>query len=187
MQRETLLFGSLLAVAALYAASRTQRGQVAAVDAVEFVTVTAQRIADEAWRVSRGLRNRNPGNIDYLPPLRAWRGQLGKEPDSPATYGNGRFGVYDTDQSGVRAIAQELLKDFRAGIDSVRELIYSWAPPNENDSAAYASKVAKAVGVGASDRIDVHARLPDLVAAIIKHENGVQPYAMQDLQRWVYS
>jgi hypothetical protein len=99
----------------------------------------------------------------------------------------GRFGVFDGPANGVRAIGHELLLDVSRGISSVRGLIDNWAPPGENDTGAYAKAVANAVGVAPEQRIDVRAQLPQIVAAIIKHENGVQPYPAEDLQKWVFS
>jgi hypothetical protein len=165
-----LLGGALV----VYLLSRTQRGQEIASDAVEFAAMTAREIA----QLPRGLRNKNPGNIGYLPPLKAWRGQVGRD---------GALGVYDTDQNGVRAIGQELLLDARRGVNTVRELITSWAPPNENDTETYIKNVCKWVGVGASDRIDVRGLLPQLVSAIIRQENTLQPFSLSEIQTWVYS
>ena len=57
-------------------------------------------------------------------------------------------------------------------------MIGRWAPPNENDTGAYVRAVAASVGVGADEEIDVHefAILRPLTLAIIRHENGQQPY-----------
>jgi hypothetical protein len=132
----------------------------------------------------RGIRNNNPGNIDWITdPAKRWDGMIRKETAAEG----GRFGVFVTAQKGVRAIGQELLLDVRRGVRSVRGLIQNWAPPGENNTSAYASAVAKPLGVAPEQDIDIRAKLPLIVAGIIKHENGVQPYAMADLQRWVYS
>ena len=159
---------------------------MAAADAVEFVSTAAQ----EAWRATLGLRNRNPGNIDWIVnPLQRWRGMIAR---------NGRFGVFDTDANGVRAIGKELERAASRGARTVDHLIGgipqkdgsrydAWAPPQENDTAAYVRNVAKWVGVGANDAIDIHGLLPELTAAIIRQENGAQPYALDDIARWVYS
>lgn len=174
----------LLGVVALVAgcvvirARRTESDDSESGGVLEFVTVTATKIADEFWRVSLGLRNRNPGNIDYLPPSKAWRGQVGQ---------NGRFGVYDTDQNGVRAIAQELLLEERRGAHTVAQQITVWAPPTENNTASYISAVSRALGVDSNTPISLNAYLPALVAAIVKHENGVNPYSDAQIQQWVWT
>jgi hypothetical protein len=183
VRREYLFFGALLAVAALYVASRSKRGEVAAADAVEFVTVTAQRIANEAWRVSLGLRNRNPGNIDFIAnPLQRWRGMKSTPGEG------GRFGEFDTDANGVRAIGKELQLEERRGAHTVRQQIEVWAPSSENDVAAYAKSVAKSIGFGVDEQIPrLDLVLPEFVAGIIKVENGVQPYTLDDIAKWVFS
>ncbi len=125
----------------------------------------------------RGIRNNNPGNLVYIPdPARAWDGQIGSD---------GRFGVYDTAARGVRALGKQLEKHARSGMRTVRTLINVWAPPSENNTGAYVAQVAKALNVAPDLMIDVSARLPQLAAAIIQHENGRQPYAMADIERWV--
>lgn len=130
----------------------------------------------QAWQ-PRGIRNNNPGNLEWLPPGRAWNGQIGSD---------GRFGVYDTPANGVRAMARQLLKYSREGLNTVRSIIAKWAPASENDVGAYARSVAARMGVGPDESISVSASLPRLVAAMIRHENGQQPYSMSDIERWVY-
>jgi len=131
----------------------------------------------------RGVRNNNPGNIDFNP-RNAWQGQLGLELGVPRP----RFARFDAPENGIRALAK-LLLNYRGkdgmpgvggpGIDTVRETISRWAPGNENDTEAYISAVAKALGVRPNAVIDVRQRpvLRALVVEIITHENGRQPYA----------
>lgn len=131
----------------------------------------------------RGVRNNNPGNIDFNP-RNNWQGQIGLELGVPRP----RFARFDTPENGIRALAK-LLLNYRGkdgmpgvggpGIDTVRETINRWAPGHENDTAAYIAAVAKALGVEPESVIDVRRPqvLRALVVEIIKHENGRQPYA----------
>ncbi|WP_296276551.1 structural protein P5 [Pseudomonas sp. UBA7530] len=131
----------------------------------------------------RGVRNNNPGNIDFNP-RNNWQGQLGLELGVPRP----RFARFDSPENGIRALAK-LLLNYRGkdgmpgvgghGIDTVRETISRWAPGNENDTAAYIAAVAKALGVKSDAVIDVRQRpvLRALLVEIITHENGRQPYA----------
>ena len=132
---------------------------------------------------NRGVRNRNPGNIDYNP-RNDWQGQLGLEEGVP----NPRFARFDSAENGIRALAKLLInyggKDGLPGIggqgiDTVREIISRWAPGGENDTEAYIAAVARAVGVKPNDALKIKApsTLTLLVAAIIHHENGSNPYA----------
>ncbi len=127
---------------------------------------------------TRGIRNHNPGNIDRQPKVR-WQGM------SADQSGDRRFVVFDSPKWGIRAIARVLItyQDAREAadgskIDTVREIIARWAPPAENDTGAYAEHVAKLIRLGVDEKIDVYdyATMRALVAAIITHENGVQPY-----------
>lgn len=90
-----------------------------------------------------------------------------------------RFVVFVAPEWGIRAIARTLLTYQNTHkLNTVREIINRWAPPVENDTGAYVGVVASAVGVGADDVVDVDGvgvMLP-LVRAIIRHENGYDPY-----------
>lgn len=131
---------------------------------------------------ARGLRNNNPGNIDYNP-RNDWQGQL---PPDPAI--EKRFARFDSPENGIRALAK-LLINYRGkdgmpgiglkGIDTVRETINRWAPAVENDTEAYINAVSVAAGVLSNEQIDIRDRriLLGIVTAIIKHENGSMPYA----------
>ena len=130
----------------------------------------------------RGVRNRNPGNIDYNP-RNAWQGQLGLEEGVSKP----RFARFDHPENGIRALGK-LLINYRGkdgmpgvggkGIDTVLETINRWAPSNENDTQAYATAVAKRLGVRATDPINIEdpATLRGMVLSIIVHENGGNPY-----------
>lgn len=131
---------------------------------------------------TRGVRNNNPGNIDFNP-RNDWQGQIGIE----ATGNPPRFAVFSSPQYGIRAMAK-LILNYRGkdgmpgvggkGIDTVREVITRWAPGNENNTEAYVQAVAKAMRVQPNDPIQLANRLllTPMVAAIIRHENGFAPY-----------
>ncbi|MFJ5180033.1 structural protein P5 [Pseudomonas fulva] len=130
----------------------------------------------------RGVRNNNPGNIDHNP-RNAWQGQLGLE----VGVANPRFARFDHPENGIRALGKLLLnyrgKDGmpgvgRPGIDTPLEFINRWAPANENDTNTYAQAIAKHLGVGVRDSIDISRPqiLRELVVGIIVHENGGNPY-----------
>ncbi|MFP3369294.1 structural protein P5 [Pseudomonas sp. SIMBA_068] len=130
----------------------------------------------------RGVRNNNPGNIDFNP-RNAWQGQLGLEEGVAKP----RFARFDHPENGIRALGK-LLINYRGkdgmpgvggkGIDTVLETINRWAPSNENDTQAYASALAKRLGVSTTDPINIKdpATLRGMVLSIIIHENGGNPY-----------
>lgn len=132
---------------------------------------------------ARGVRSNNPGNIDFNP-RNDWQGQLGVELGVTKP----RFARFDSPENGIRALAKLLLnyrgKDGmpgvgKPGIDTPLEFINRWAPSSENDTQSYASAIAKRLGVGVRDSIDI--AKPDVLAVavtgIIVHENGGNPYA----------
>jgi hypothetical protein len=132
---------------------------------------------------TRGIRNNNPGNIDFNK-ANDWQGQLGYEEGVPTP----RFARFDTPENGIRALAK-LLINYRGkdgmpgigapGIDTVRETIDRWAPSSENNTGAYIDAVASAAGVQPNTQIDIRSQrtLLGIVTAIIQHENGGNPYA----------
>lgn len=131
--------------------------------------------------VTRGVRNNNPGNIDYNP-RNQWQGQL---PPDPAI--EKRFARFDTAENGIRALAKLVLayrgKDGMpgvggTGIDTVREVINRWAPGVENDTESYIKAVAAGVGVAPNQPIDLRnfRTLIAITTGIIQHENGSVPY-----------
>lgn len=132
--------------------------------------------------VTRGVRNNNPGNIDYNP-RNQWQGQLA--PDSTIEK---RFARFDSAENGIRALAKLVLayrgKDGMPGIggqgiDTVREVIDRWAPGVENDTESYIKTVAAGVGVAPNQPIDMRnfRTLIAITTGIIQHENGSVPYA----------
>lgn len=123
----------------------------------------------------RGVRNNNPGNIDYSPSNK-WNGQLGMEEGVASP----RFARFDTPENGIRALGK-LLQTYQRvyGLNTVSQIISRWAPSNENDTAAYVKSVEKRTGSapGAKIRLADPDVLKGFVVAIIAHENGGNPYS----------
>ena len=119
----------------------------------------------------RGIRNANPGNIDRT--TERWQGMATDQS------GDKRFVVFAEPVWGLRALAKVLLSYQRKyGLRTPAAIIARWAPPVENDTGAYARQVAKALGVGVDDHVDLTkaATLERILPAIVQHENGQQPY-----------
>lgn len=118
----------------------------------------------------RGIRNNNPGNIRHT--STKWDGLA----DPPS---DGTFCRFVDPEHGIRAIAKIVTTYYeKRGIATVRGIIDRWAPPVENDTAAYIDHVCQRTGLGADQVIDPReiGIMPSIVAAIILHENGIQPY-----------
>lgn len=126
-------------------------------------------IADIA-RPTRGLKNRNPGNLRANPKVK-WRGQISVDAKG--------FAIFDDDVNGLRAIIIDLHTGYvRDHQVSILGLIAEYAPPVENDTKKYARFVADRLGV------DPLASIPfdrptaaELAKAIVRIEQGIQPYA----------
>ncbi|MBF8753758.1 structural protein P5 [Pseudomonas guariconensis] len=140
---------------------------------------------------ARGIRNNNPGNIDFNP-RNDWVGQLGLELGASKP----RFARFDSPENGIRALGKLLIayrgKDGMPGvggkgIDTVLETINRWAPSNENDTKAYALAVAKRLGVRTTDPINIKdpTTLRVFVESIIIHENGGNPYEAEVIDEGV--
>lgn len=123
-----------------------------------------------------GVRNHNPGNIrtrgtrNGIRGADPWRGLIAED--------SAGYGIFDTPVNGIRALVIDLRTGFtRDGEDTVREIITEWAPPTENNTAAYIAAVARELGVGPDERLSFARDIGALVRAIIRHENGQQPYS----------
>lgn len=129
----------------------------------------------------RGLRNNNAGNIERNDIQ--WQG-MAEDQSSDS-----RFVVFESPEWGIRAMNKILNTYAGRGLNSVRSIISTWAPPIvdgevENNTAAYVDSVSKKLGVLPDEKLLLSDR-PQLIAAIIHHENGIQPYSMSLINRGV--
>lgn len=132
-------------------------------------------------KLPRGVRNNNPGNIDYNK-ANNWFGQIGIEQNVP----NPRFAVFDRPENGIRAIAKLLVGYHAKGFNTVRLMINRWAPPVENDTGAYVNSVARKLDIDPDQKLHVSSyMLYIMAAAIIEHENGYQPYSSDQIAEGV--
>ncbi|EBP2450944.1 hypothetical protein QI38_04250 [Salmonella enterica] len=164
------------AVGANYLQVRQQNGELS--DTVAGSRRAVAGGGESAADGPRGVRNNNPGNLEASS-SNPWVGQTGSD---------GRFAKFETPEHGIRALGRNLISYQRQGIDTVGEIINRWAPPSDNnDTTAYIRAVCAQLGVTANQPLD--ASNPDtlqaLCAAIIKHENGTQPYSPDQLSTGV--
>ena len=124
----------------------------------------------------RGIRLNNPGLIRRS--KERWQGLSEYQPDA-------EFFNFTGATWGIRAMARILIvyQDKRlaadgSSIDTVREIISRWAPLNENDTESYIDAVCQSTGFAPDQVLNMQDfdQLCPLVRAIIKHENGKQPY-----------
>ena len=118
----------------------------------------------------RGIRNNNPGNI-RASSAETWQGQTGVD--------SGGMCIFSDATYGIRALSKLLLTYHdHYGLSTINGIISRWAPPNENDTAAYIRAVCDSTSFGADAwlRVGDPSVLAALVRAIIHQENGQQPY-----------
>lgn len=123
----------------------------------------------------RGIRLNNPGNIRHS--ASQWEGMAADQPD-PA------FVAFESPEYGIRAMAKILLRYQQVyGLHTVAGIINRWAPPVENNTAAYIAHVAQHVGKPADAPLNLASGddLPRLLGAIIEHENGGQFYTAETI------
>lgn len=118
----------------------------------------------------RGIRNNNPGNIRHGD---KWQGLSAEQTDS-------EFCVFSQPEYGIRALCR-ILRTYQRkyGLRDVHSIINRFAPPVENDTESYIKSVCLKLDVTPETLIDLEEKgiMLNLLKAIIRHENGEQPYS----------
>src|ERR1035437_261825 len=97
----------------------------------------------EGWGISGSIatRNNNPGN------LRSGVGQVGSENTV-----SGTFATFATPADGWAALQHQI--DIQAGQgQTLRDFIYQYAPPSENNTSSYLNSLVADLGVGADSSL----------------------------------
>lgn len=120
-----------------------------------------------------GMRQNNPGN------LRPGGGWSKNQPVKG-------FEVFDNAQQGLSAMAGQLLRYSKRGIDSVKDIVTTYAPPSDNNpTEAYIDNVSKKLGVGKEDKLNLQdpAVLEKLMGAMISQEQrGYNPFNTNEMR-----
>ena len=128
--------------------------------------------------MSRGIANRNPGNIRRS--RVRYRGEVrpSRDPD---------FKQFESMEWGYRAMFV-LLDGYarRHGRNTIRTMIERYAPSCENDTRAYISTVAALSGIGCDDVLDTRSMemMTAVVAAMSRVENGMPADMRQVEEGW---
>lgn len=133
--------------------------------------------------VARGIRNNNPGNIDYNT-ANNWQGQLKVDKTIEP-----RFCRFDTPENGIRALGK-LLQNYQSkyGLTTVEAIINRWAPSVENNTKAYVRSVETCIGSipGATITLKDPRTLGLFIKAIIRHENSNYEYSDEVMAEGVH-
>jgi len=119
--------------------------------------------------IPRGIRNNNPGNIKKNDIQ--WEGLSDEQTDKT-------FFQFKSSKWGIRALTKILLTyRHKYGLKNIMSIITRYAPIEENDTEAYKNFVSQETNFGILKELDetIEDYLP-VIKAIIKMENGVQPY-----------
>lgn len=129
-------------------------------------------------KVSRGLRNNNPGNIERR---ERWQGMSEDQTDE-------RFITFDSPEYGIRAMAR-VLRNYGRKYDiwTIEQIVSRWAPSSENETKEYINHVSEQLDIPPAMPLNLENDdlLGRLIRAIIKHENGSVPYADEMIARGV--
>ncbi|GLQ96479.1 hypothetical protein [Dyella mobilis] len=116
-----------------------------------------------------GVRDNNPGNLRTGP--------------------GGSFGNYATPEQGLQALSHQLGLYFNgqsaaAGyrhLQTLRDILSTYAPKSENDTGAYIADVAKQMGVSPDAQLNLNDPqvMASLMRGIIQHEDGYNPYSSE--------
>ena len=119
--------------------------------------------------ITRGYINNNPGNIRIN--SEEWQGEVVPSKDKS-------FKTFKSMAYGYRAIFV-LLRSYinKHGLNTIRKIISTYAPANENKTDAYITFVSNRSGIDQDEKLsltDIN-KLKSIVAAISYMENGVAP------------
>jgi hypothetical protein len=124
---------------------------------------TSNFSVDTAKRTTRGFRNNNPGNLIFVP-TRNWHGRKTPRTDT-------KFDQFVELPYGVSAMLKVLAENIDAG-KTLKELIYKYAPPSENNTASYLNSATKKVGLSSADSKMNRTHLKSLTITLIQLENS---------------
>jgi len=92
----------------------------------------------------RGMRNNNPGNLNFV-------GQEGATLEP-----GGRFAQFRSIVDGLRALDRQLGLYSMRGKKTIAEIISTYAPSNENNTAAYISSVSRSMLADPNQPLDLN-------------------------------
>jgi hypothetical protein len=117
---------------------------------------------------SFGYSLNNPGNIRTT--SKRWKGEIGSE--------NG-FKEFSSMKYGFRAMTQLFHSYVKNETNTVRKIIYKYAPPSENESESYAKNVAKQSNVNVDKKLSekdfYNGNVLNIMYAMVKVEQGYPP------------
>lgn len=113
----------------------------------------------------KGFRNNNWLNIRIS--NNNWQGKIANNTD-------GQFEQFETPELGIRAATRNIRTYGQRGLQTVKDIISTWAPTSENDTASYIQNVASRMGVNPNQTLDLNDTdtMVKLISAMTISENG---------------
>lgn len=130
-------------------------------ESVTTVIYTYSDDSQEKWSGGdRNWRNRNPGNVDYNGIQ--WQGLIGHD---------SRFCIFSDAEYGKRA-TRKIISNRRAEGKTLKETIFSYAPPLENNTESYIGVLEKAMGFSRDKKLlfATDDQIERLLQGIFHHE-----------------
>lgn len=123
-----------------------------------------------------GLRNNNPGNLREAP-----------NTSGTVLTQNGPFARFSSSDDGLAALSRQLMLYGDRGKNTLTDVISTYAPKGENNTQAYITDVSRKTGFSPDQKIDLHSPvvLERLITAMISHEQGTQPFSLQEIQQGI--
>jgi len=129
---------------------------------------------DDKKDAPRGIRNNNPGNLNY-----ARQDGATKEAGE-----NGRFAVFSSMRDGISALHRQIQLYLQRGVNTIDSIVNKYAPSSDgNNVQAYIQQLVGATGKGANETLsgDDQGTVFKLIRGIINHENGNGYVSDQDI------
>jgi len=121
-------------------------------------------IDKEMAKLTRGYKNKNPGNIRKTQAM--WKGEVqGTDKD---------FKTFQSMPWGYCALAALLREYLNNGYNTIDKIINRYAPGNENNTTAYIATVSKKTGIDPNTNLFFEEeKIKKLMRAISYVENGM--------------
>lgn len=151
----------------------------------------------EGEHLPRGLRNNNLGNMRPRPadvsafdaegkligelPDTVWDGVVGLDVGP-----SGPYLIFGRVESSVRAIGKQLMHYQSRGMNTIEQIINTWAPPEDNNpTPAYVRAIEGRLGIVPNAQISTRdpKTLFELIQGIIVEENGTVVFSHVSTQQ----
>lgn len=133
----------------------------------------AKDFRNSAQQLPRGLRNNNPFNL--IKTSIPWKGKVtGSDP---------RFETFKNIYYGTRAGFLDIYNDYDEGKNTIRAILYEFAPPVENNTARYVKWVSDKIAVKPTATLNGPA-LVQAIKQIALYENGISYFEIVAKHVW---